>query len=420
MIVLKLLINFLSSILQAFIVVEIFNAFGDKRFDNKWIGRGCVVLYAILNSVLCTFVQIQVVFVLGGLILIAVFSLLYKVYLWKRLFLVILTGVLIIASEMLSGLIMSAIYSMNVADVQDNIGLYIQGVASSKLILLGLCKALSHRRNKKDVKLYWQTVVMLIALPISSFIVLAVLSYFIFGLNDTSSIVLVTIASALLLLSNLIVIFVFDYLEKQKAKEMEISMHSLQLEMEKQYYFDLTQKYIMSNKTFHDLKHKLYAIETLMNENFDLAKDEIKSACDIVESAQNMKYTGNDAVDSLLNSKITVAKDKGIDVKITSMIANFSRFKIIDICVILGNIFDNAISATCQSDYNRTIIMEIKQIEERISITMTNPINHNKKLKKDKYLHGYGLKSVHEIVEKYDGECRYGTQDEKFIINILL
>lgn len=420
MIVLKLLINFLSSILQAFIVVEIFNAFGDKRFDNKWIVRGCVVLYAILNSVLCTFVQIQVVFVLGGLILIAVFSLLYKVYLWKRLFLVILTGVLIIASEMLSGLIMSAIYSMNVADVQDNIGLYIQGMASSKLILLGLCKALAHRRNKKDVKLYWQTVVMLIALPISSFIVLAVLSYFIFGLNDTSSIVLVTIASALLLLSNLIVIFVFDYLEKQKAKEMEISMHSLQLEMEKQYYFDLTQKYIMSNKTFHDLKHKLYAIETLMNENFDLAKDEIKSACHIVESAQNMKYTGNDAVDSLLNSKITVAKDKGIDVKITSMVANFSRFKIIDICVILGNIFDNAISATCQSDDYRTIIMEIKQIQERISITMTNPINENKKLKKDKYLHGYGLKSVHEIVEKYDGDCRYGTQEEKFIINILL
>lgn len=420
MIVLKLFINFLSSVLQAFIVEEIFNTFGDKRIENKWIVRGCVVVYAILNAVLCTFVKIQLVFVLGGFVLIAALSFLYNVYLWKRVFLVILTGVLIIASEMVAGLIMSAIYGLNVADVQENIGLYIQGVASSKLILLGFCRAFSHRRNKKYVKLYWQTVVMLIALPISSFIVLAVLSNFIFGINDISSIVLVTIASALLLISNLIVFFVFDYLEKQKAKEMEISMHSLQLEMEKQYYLDLTNKYIMSNKTFHDLKHKLYAIETLMNDDFDLAKAEIKSACDIVESAQNMKYTGNDAVDSLLNSKVAVAKDKGVDVKITSMVADFSRFKIIDICVILGNIFDNAISATCQLDDNKTIIIEIKQVVEKISITMTNPINENKKVKRDKYLHGYGLKSVHEIVDKYDGDCRYGTQDEKFIINILL
>lgn len=420
MIGLKLLINFLSSVLQVIIVNEVCKSFGVKRFDNKWIIRVCAAVYGIINTVLCTFVSIQIVFVLGGIVLIAMYSLLYKIYLWKRVFIVIIISVLIIIFEILTGLVMGAIYGLNIAEVQDNIGLYIQGAMYSKLILLGLIKALVHWRNKQNVKLYWQTIVMLITLPISSFIVLAVLSYFIFGLNDTTSIILVTVASAMLLLSNLIVFFVFDYLEKQKAKEIDISMQSLQFEMEKQYYYDLTQKYIMSNKTFHDLKHKLYAIETLMNENFDLAKNEIKSACDIVESAQSMKYTGNDAVDSLLNSKITVAKEKGIDIKITSLMSNFTRFKIIDICVILGNIFDNAIVATDTVDDNKTIVLELKQIEERISITMTNPINENAVIKKDKYTHGYGLKSVQEIVEKYNGECRYGEHEKKFTINIML
>lgn len=420
MIGLKLLINFLSSVLQVIIVNEVCKSFGVKRFDNKWIIRVCAAVYGIINTVLCTFVSIQIVFVLGGIVLIAMYSLLYKIYLWKRVFIVIIISVLIIIFEILTGLVMGAIYGLNIAEVQDNIGLYIQGAMYSKLILLGLIKALVHWRNKQNVKLYWQTIVMLITLPISSFIVLAVLSYFIFGLNDTTSIILVTVASAMLLLSNLIVFFVFDYLEKQKAKEIDISMQSLQFEMEKQYYYDLTQKYIMSNKTFHDLKHKLYAIESLMNENFDLAKNEIKSACDIVESAQSMKYTGNDAVDSLLNSKITYAKEKGIDIKITSLMSNFTRFKIIDICVILGNIFDNAIAANKIVNDNKIILLELKQIEERISITMTNPINENAVIKKDKYTHGYGLKSVQEIVEKYNGECRYGEHEKKFTINIML
>lgn len=420
MISLKLLVDFLSSVLQVIIVNEVCKSFGTKRFDNKWIIRACAALYAIINTLLCTFVSIQLVFVLGGIILIAVYSLLYKIYLSKRIFIVIIISVLIIVFEILTGLISSVIYGMSVADISSNIGLYVQGAMCSKLVLLGLIKALVHWRNKRNVKLYWQTIVMLITLPISSFIVLAVLSYFIFSLNDSTSIVLVIVAAVMLLLSNLIVFFVFDYLEKQKAKETDIMMQSLQLKMEKQYYYDLTQKYIMSNKTFHDLKHKLYAIKTLMSENFALAKNEIKNACEIVESAQSMKYTGNDAVDSLLNSKITVAKEKGIDVKIISLISIFTRFNIIDICVILGNIFDNAITATNMVDNNKTIELELKQIENRISITMTNPIDENIKISKDRYLHGYGLKSIQEIVEKYNGECRCGVHEKKFIINIML
>lgn len=420
MITLKLLINFLSSILQVLIVNEACKSFGAKRFDNKWIIKSCTILYAIINTALCTFVDMQIVFVLGGFVLIAMYSLLYKFYLWKRVFIVIIISLLITVFEILTGLVSSAIYGIKVADITNNIGLYAQGAMCSKLILLGLIKVLVHWRNKRNVKLYWQSIVMLITLPISSFIVLAVLSYFIFGLNDSTSIILVTVAAIMLLASNLIVFFVFDYLEKQKAKEMDILMQSMQFEMEKQYYYDLTQKYIMSNKTFHDLKHKLYAIESLMNENFDLAKNEIKSACDIVESAQSMKYTGNDAVDSLLNSKISFAKKKGVEVKITSLMSNFTGFNIIDICVILGNIFDNAIAANNIVDDNKIILLELKQIEERISITMTNPINENAVIEKDKYSHGYGLKSIQEIVEIYNGECRYGVHEKKFIINIML
>ncbi len=224
----------------------------------------------------------------------------------------------------------------------------------------------------------------------------------------------------MLLISNIVVFFVFDFIEKQKEKEIEISNQAVQLELEKQYYFDLTQKYVVSNKTYHDLKHKLYAIDNLIDSDINSAKNEIKKVCNLVESANCIKYTGNDSVDSLLNAKINVAKEKNIAVKVTSWLSDFSEYNIIDICVILGNIFDNSIKAT---NVNQTIELDIKQLEGHLSITMYNPVGETKnepRQEMDKLIHGYGLKNVQEIVQNYNGYCRYGIADNRFVINILL
>ena len=56
----------------------------------------------------------------------------------------------------------------------------------------------------------------------------------------------------------------------------------------------------------------------------DHVKNEIKKVCNLVESANCIKYTGNDSVDSLLNAKINVAKEKNIAVKVTSWLSDFS------------------------------------------------------------------------------------------------
>lgn len=416
----KFLVNLMSSILQAIIIAEIFKTYGRRRFANKWLYVGAGVVYSVINAVIISFVPIQIVFVICGMILLILFSLMYKMYFWKRALFLVLLCVLFVIIEMLTGLIMSAVYNQNIAEIQTNIGLYILAAVSSKIILLGIIKVINHFSNNKIVKLYWQTIVMLLIMPISSFFVLSVLSYFVFKMNDKFYVMLVIFSGIMLLFSNLIVFFVFDFLEKQKLKEIEISQQALQLEMEKQYYCDLTQKYKNSNKTYHDLKHKLYAIDKLLDIDLSLAKSEIKNLCNIVESTKSICYTKNDSIDSLLNAKINSAKDKGIAVKITSLLSDFSDYNVMDICVVLGNIFDNAIKATKE---NECITLIIKQSLNHLIIKMSNPIDENQAFnnkEKDKFVHGYGLKSVKEIAENYSGFYQYKVEDGKFIITILL
>ena len=391
MIFIKFLVNLMSSLLQAIIIDEIFKTYGCRRFENKWLYFGVGILYAIINSIIGSFVPIQIVFVICGMILLVIFSLMYKIYFWKRALFLMLLCVLFVIIEMLTGLIMCAVYNQNIEDIQTNIGLYILAAVSSKIVLLGLLKIINHFTNNKIVKLYWQTIVMLLIMPISSFFVLSVLSY-----------------------------FVFDFLEKQKLKELEISQQAMQLEMEKQYYCDLTQKYKNSNKTYHDLKHKLYAIDKLLDSDLNLAKSEIKNVCSIVESAKSICYTNNDSIDSLLNAKINSAKDKGIAVKITSILSDFTDYNVMDICVLLGNIFDNAIKAT---KVNECINLILKQSLNHLIIKMSNPINDSKiiaKNERNNFVHGYGLKSVQEITQNYNGFFQNKVEDGHFIISILL
>lgn len=91
MIFIKFLVNLMSSLLQAIIIDEIFKTYGCRRFENKWLYFGVGILYAIINSIIGSFVPIQIVFVICGMILLIIFSLMYKIYFWKRaLFLVLL------------------------------------------------------------------------------------------------------------------------------------------------------------------------------------------------------------------------------------------------------------------------------------------------------------------------------------------
>ena len=138
--------------------------------------------------------------------------------------------------------------------------------------------------------------------------------------------------------------------------------------------------------------------------------------------------TGNAMTDAILNSKISLARSKDITVKADAQIPVALTISEIDLCVILGNLFDNAIEASLALPPEQRMIrvyMDMKNTQLYISFTnftaskKMNKINGKFKSTKGEG-HGFGLVRIDSIIERLDGYISRNSEDGAFTTEILL
>ena len=138
--------------------------------------------------------------------------------------------------------------------------------------------------------------------------------------------------------------------------------------------------------------------------------------------------TGNPMTDAILNSKISLAKAKGIQVVADAHIPVKLKSSEIDLCCIIDNLFDNAIEASMQLPEEQRLIrvyMDMKNTQLYISFTN---FTAGKKLHKEGKLfrstkgdgHGLGLVRIDAIVERLEGYISRNSEDGAFTTEILL
>lgn len=138
--------------------------------------------------------------------------------------------------------------------------------------------------------------------------------------------------------------------------------------------------------------------------------------------------TGNPMTDAILNSKISLARSRGIQVVADAHIPVKLKSSEIDLCCIIGNLFDNAIEASVKLPEDQRLIrvyMDMKNTQLYISFTN---FTASKKMKKDGKLfrstkgegHGFGLVRIDAIVERLEGYISRNSEDGAFTTEILL
>lgn len=138
--------------------------------------------------------------------------------------------------------------------------------------------------------------------------------------------------------------------------------------------------------------------------------------------------TGNPMTDAILNSKISLAKSKGIPVIADAHIPVKLKLSEIDLCCILGNLFDNAIDASLKlPEQQRLIRVYMDMKGTQLYISFTN-FTAEKKLNKIGGIfkstkgagHGFGLERIDAIVARLDGYLSRNSEDGAFTTEILL
>ena len=141
-----------------------------------------------------------------------------------------------------------------------------------------------------------------------------------------------------------------------------------------------------------------------------------------------MVKTGNAMADAILNSKISLAKSREIPVHVDAHIPVKLTMSELDLCCILGNLFDNAIEASLALPQEQRMIrvyMDMKGTQ--LYISFTNFTADKKRLKSGKVFrttkgegHGFGLIRIDAIIERLDGYLSRNSEDGAFTTEILI
>jgi sensor histidine kinase regulating citrate/malate metabolism len=213
------------------------------------------------------------------------------------------------------------------------------------------------------------------------------------------------------------------------SKRIDKQMETYQRELIETHYREVDNMYRQIRGWRHDYRNHIQTMKAYAASG-DL--DAIKNYLDLLDedltTVDTVIKTGNPMTDAILNSKISLAKAKGIQVEADAHIPVKLKSSEIDLCCIIGNLFDNAIEATASLPEEKRIIrvyMDMKNTQLYISFTN---FTAGKKLKKTGGRfkttkgdgHGFGLVRIDAIVERLDGYISRNSEDGAFTTEILL
>jgi len=177
----------------------------------------------------------------------------------------------------------------------------------------------------------------------------------------------------------------------------------------------------------HDQKHFLSGLKSeMMSNNHKNALNAVNEQLDIL-NFPIFTESKNGFIGAIINSKAEEAKKDNIEIDFSYRNLKLINIPSIDLSIILGNLLDNAIEASQK-------IESIDQRKIRISVTVHNNhvfINTENNVEEDvdtnnlittkpNGIHGFGIISIKNIAEKYDGEAIFNCVDKTFKANIVL
>lgn len=213
------------------------------------------------------------------------------------------------------------------------------------------------------------------------------------------------------------------------SKKIDKQIAAYQRELIETHYAEVDNMYKQIRGWRHDYRNHIQTMKAYAA-NADWSAicrylDELDTDLSTVDTVIK---TGNQMTDAILNSKISLAKSKGIEVIADAHIPVKLNLSELDLCCIIGNLFDNAIDASLSLSQNQRIIrvyMDMKNTQLYISFTN---LTSGKKLNKQGGLfkstkgndHGFGLVRIDTIVERLDGYISRNSEDGAFTTEILL
>lgn len=213
------------------------------------------------------------------------------------------------------------------------------------------------------------------------------------------------------------------------SRQIDKRIAAYQRELIETHYREVDNMYHQMRGWRHDLRNHIQTMKVLAaNGNLEGIRAYLDDLDTDLNTVDTVIKTGNSVTDAILNSKISLAQSKDITVKCDAHIPVSLKMSEIDLCCIIGNLFDNAIEASMALPPEKRLIrvyMDMKGTQ--LYISFTNFTAGEKLQKTDGRFrttrgegHGYGLVRIDNIVERLDGYLSRNSEDGAFTTEILI
>ena len=248
--------------------------------------------------------------------------------------------------------------------------------------------------------------------------------------NEVSAIFLSIIYSGIFILNMGILFFLFQ-LSSQAEKALEYQTYSKIKVVQHRHNDEMQKIYADMRIARHDFAGRIQTIQGLIQmKQYNELSDYMETFSDFFLSVTEFIDTGNKVVDALLSVKMGMAKAEGIQVEITAEIPSDCIVTDDHLCVVIGNMVDNAYDACLliEDKLKRYICLSVQPENQNLCISCINSTGGREHRRGTKWQtsksnpeqHGFGLMSIDRIVEDYGGFCAREHTDNQFISTIII
>lgn len=421
----KYIVNFLGNCCELFIILYFLKNNYKPKFKKQIFIPLCVTItfFQFLNTNL--FLAKSSLVILGSLIFVFLILLLYEINWRNRIAYVFFLFAIIGFPEIVVTMFLSSVFSINVSFIQNNNLIFATSTVASKFLayfLILLTKKNKINNNRK------QRIYSLFSLPIASLLIMLLFLRCCYQIEDTVFETITLISSIILAFANIAVFYIIDKLNELIETKEKLLFAELHINNQVLHYQELN-KHQNELKMFrHDIKNRLLSLMALLKDGkSDKALQIMESNLNwLDEMNNNIVNSGNPVIDAILQAKLHAAKDKNISLKTSTKLAEEIAIDELELGIVLGNALDNAIEAVEKNIENdkKYITLNLMSTDDRISISVSNPVEKDidtKRLitsKADKGKHGYGIKSIKAIAQKYDGIVSFSCESKMFNTSI--
>lgn len=219
----------------------------------------------------------------------------------------------------------------------------------------------------------------------------------------------------------LTLLILFGMYHSKTISQEKAELDRMILEQKKKFESERTNINLINIKC-HDLKHQLASLQGKMS------KEEIKETVQALNIYDSTIHTGNEAIDIVLASKQATLKNNAISLSCLLDGSQLAYIPAYEIYSIFGNAIDNAIEGVLPLPVEkRRIHITQEQRGNFFCVQIKNYFDGKidfedglpKTRKEDELYHGYGVKSMKLIMDKYHGSLTFSAKDDVFYLTLL-